>query len=192
VIEDDVDFEFSSAKDKEESLFRKNGGSRVIYIGAFGRFLNPGFQMNFLIAPKDLLEEGKKYLNIFGKPNFMLEKALGEIIYQGDILRYQRKSQKVIAERKEMFVQLLNIYFKNRITFSVPVSGLAFWIRFNDSFSLTHLQKRAREKGLLILSICLYQKQSVTALRLGFAQLNPQDMEEAVRLLNEAYWEVVG
>lgn len=187
VIEDDVDFEFSSVKDKGESLFRKDGGSHVIYIGAFGRFLNPGFQMNFLIAPKDLLEEGKKYLNIFGKPNFMLEKTLGDIIHQGDILRYQRKSQKVIGERKALFAQLLNTYFKNQITFNIPVSGLAFWIRFNDSFSLTHLQAKAKEKGLLIPGICLYQNRSITALRLGFAHLSPQDMEEAVKILNEAY-----
>jgi len=191
VIEDDVDFEFSVVKSKEESLFKKNGGSRIIYIGAFGRFLDPGFQMNFLIASKDLLEEGKKHLNIFGKPNFMLEKALGEIIHQGDIFRYQRKSHKIIGERKEMFAQLLDTYFKNCVTFSIPTSGLAFWIRFNKPFPLAQLQKKAREKGLLIPRICLYQNRTITALRLGFAHLNPQDMEESLRLLSEAYQEVV-
>lgn len=191
VIEDDVDFEFSMVKDKGESLFRKNGGSRVIYIGAFGRFLNPGFQMNFLIAPKDLLEEGRKYLNIFGKPNYMLEKALGDMIHQGDIFRYQRKSQKMINERKGMFAQLLNTYFKNKITFNTPASGLAFWIQFNDPLALTQLQKTAREKGLLIPSICLYQNRTLTALRLSFAHLHQQDMEETMRLLKESYQEVI-
>lgn len=191
IVEDDSDFEFSSSKNKEESLFRKYGGNRVIYIGAFGRFLNPGFQMNFIIAPKDLLHEAEKYLNIFGKPDLMMQKALGEIIHQGDIHRYQRKSKKVIAERKEIFAGLLNVHFKNQITFNIPVSGLAFWIQFNKSFSLTHLQKRAREKGLFIPSICLYQNRTVTALRLGFAHLNQQEMEEALKMLDKAYREVV-
>lgn len=192
VIEDDVDFEFSSVKDKGESLFRKDGGSHVIYIGAFGRFLNPGFQMNFLIAPQDLLEEGKKYLNIFGMPNFMLEKTLGDIIHQGDILRYQRKSRKVISERKAFFAQLLHTRFTDQITFNIPNSGLAFWVQFNKAFSLTHLQEKSRAKGLLIPGICLYQNRSLTALRLGFAHLSQQDMEEAVQLLEEAYREVSG
>jgi len=192
VIENDTDFEFSLIKNKKESLFRKNNGNRIIYVGTFGRFLNPGFQMNFLIAPKDLLQEGAKYLNIFGKPDSMMEKALGELIHQGDIHRYQRKSKKVITERKELFAQLLHNHFKNRITFTIPDSGLAFWIRFKDFFPLTHLQKKAREKGLLIPSICLYQNRTITALRLGFAHLNPQEMEEAVKILGEGYWEVVG
>lgn len=191
VIEDDTDFEFSTMKNKNESLFRKNGGHRVIYIGAFGRFLNPGFQMNFLIAPKDLLQEGAKYLNIFGKPDAMMEKALGEIIHQGDIHRYQRKSKKIIAERKELFSGLLKTHFKNRTSFTVPLSGLAFWIQFKDSFSLIQLQIKAREKELFIPSICLYQNRSITALRLGFTHLNHQEMEEAIKILYEAYFDVI-
>ncbi|WP_343564532.1 PLP-dependent aminotransferase family protein [Sphingobacterium sp.] len=192
VIEDDVDFETSLIKDKGESLFRKNGGHKVIYTGTFGRFLDPGFQMNFLIAPQDLLEEGKKYLNLFGKPNFMIEKTLGEIIHQGDIFRYQRKFQKVIAERKDLFAALLYTYFENKIVFEVPVSGLAFWVRFNVGFSLTALQEKAKGKGLLLPSNCLYQNRTVTALRLGFAHLEEKDMRDAISLLYEAYSEMLG
>ncbi len=191
VIEDDRDFEFSMMKSKKESLFRINGGNRIIYVGTFGRFLHPGFQMNFLIAPKDLLQEAAKYLNIFGKPDIMMEKALRELIHQGDIHRYQRKSKKVIAERKEMFSELLSTHFKNNILFTIPQTGLAFWIRFNTLFSLTQLKNKASEKGLFIPSVCLYQNRSITALRLGFAHFNQQEMEEAVKVLAEAYWEVV-
>lgn len=191
VIEDDTDFECSTIKNKKETLLRKNGGNRVIYIGTFGSFLNPGFQMNFIIAPKDLLEEGAKYLNIFGKPDTMMEKALGELIHQGDIHRYQRKSTKIIAERKDTFAKLMNTHFKDQNTFTIPASGLAFWIEFREKISLMELQKKAREKGLFIPMICLYQNRSVTALRLGFAHLNLQEMEEAVEILSHAYRKLV-
>ncbi|MGJ1508055.1 PLP-dependent aminotransferase family protein [Sphingobacterium siyangense] len=191
IIEDDVDFESSFFKEKGESLFRKNGGNRVIYTGAFGSFFDPGFQMNFLIAPQDLLEEGKKYLNIFGKPNFMIEKTLGEIIHQGDIFRYQRKFQKTIAERKELFAQLLLRHFEDKIRFDVPASGLAFWIQFNTVVSLTALQEKVRLQGLLLPSNCLYQNKTVTALRLGFAHLDEQSMVAAISLLRAAYADLV-
>jgi len=187
IIEDDVDFESSFFKTKGESLFRKNAGNREIYTGAFGSFFAPGFQMNFLIAPQDLLEEGKKYLNIFGKPNFMIEKTLGEIIHQGDIFRYQRKFQKTISERKALFGVLLLRYFEDEVTFTVPEAGLAFWVQFKPIFSLTVLQEKARDKGLLIPSSCLYQNRMVTALRLGFAHLDEQRMSEAIYLLRSAY-----
>ncbi|MGO3155393.1 MAG: PLP-dependent aminotransferase family protein, partial [Mesonia sp.] len=108
-----------------------------------------------------------------------------------DIHRYQRKSKKVVTERKEHFADLLHSHFKDRIKFTIPSSGLAFWIRFPDFFSLTHLQAKAKERGLLIPSICLYQNRRITALRLGFAHLNLQEMEEAVQLLAESYEEVI-
>ncbi|KKO92547.1 hypothetical protein AAW12_04475 [Sphingobacterium sp. Ag1] len=191
IIEDDVDFESSFFKEKGESLFRKNGGNRVIYTGAFGSFFDPGFQMNFLIAPQDLLDEGKKYLNIFGKPNFMIEKTLGEIIHQGDIFRYQRKFQKTVAERKELFAQLLLRHFGDQIRFEIPSSGLAFWIQFYRVVSLTALQEKVRLLGLLLPSNCLYQNKTVTALRLGFAHLDEQSMEAAISLLRAAYADLV-
>ena len=192
IIEDDGDFEFSTLKDKSESLFKKEGGDRVIYIGAIGQYLHPSFQMNFLIAPHDVLEEGKKYLNIFGKTDFMLERALGEMIHQGDLLRYQRKSNKAILARKKAFADLLKTYFKDQISFSIPESGLAFWIVFKIPLPLIKLQSIALEKGLIIPKICLYQTKAVTAIRLSFAHLNMQDMDAAIGLLYAAFLELTG
>lgn len=190
ILEDDTDYEFSSVRKTEDSLFRKDGGKRVIYIGSFGRFLMPAFQMNFLIGPRDFLQEAEKYLSLFGTPDLMMTRALGEIIHLGDIHRYRRKSTKVITERKERFAQLLDFYFKDAIKFEVPQSGLAFWIAFKDRFSLTRLQENAKEKGVFIPKICLYQNRTITALRLGFAHLDATEMQRAIKLLAEAFWEL--
>lgn len=190
LLEDDEDFEFSSLKARTDSLFRKNNEGRVIYMGGFGKFLNSSFQMGFLMAPKDVLEEARKYLNVFGRTDFMMEKALGEMIQQGDIFRYQRKSQKIIQDRKSNFAELLDFYFKETVTYSVPESGLAFWIVFKKPLSLVQLQGAAVELGLIIPKTCLYQNRSLTALRLGFAHLSLPDMEQALLLLHKAYVKV--
>ena len=190
IIEDDSDFEFSGSRTKRATLLNQNG-SRVIYTGAFGRFMNPGFQMHYIIAPKDLLFEGAKYLRIFGQPDLMMQKALGELIHQGDIHRYQRKSRKSVSERKAFFAEHLMTAFGGDIAFSTPKSGLAFWIRFKKRFSLTELQRRALGKGLFIPAVCLYQNRNITALRLGFAHLLSGEAENALRILAEAYSETI-
>lgn len=191
ILEDDIDFESAAPKAGTSSLFKKDGGKRVIYIGALGSFLHPSFQMHFLIAPKDLLEEAKKQLNIFGKANFMLEKALGEMIQQGDFLRYQRKARKSIEERKQWFAQRLRHYFKDAIDIQIPPSGLAFWILFNTKISLIRLQQICREYDLFIPNICLYQNRDIQALRLGFAHLNPVEIEAAIARLHQAFQKLI-
>ena len=187
IIEDDVDFESSHAKSRDPSLFSLDGGHRVIYIGSFGGFLHPEFQMHFLIAPEDLLREARKYQNIYGKANFMLEKALGEMIQQGDILRYQRKAHKLLEARKQVFETRLKHYFQDQIRFSPPSAGMAFWLEFKEAISLSQLQNLARKQGLLIPRICLYQNHSTKALRLGFAHLDPEEIEKSIQLLYQSY-----
>lgn len=191
VIEDDVDFEFSIPKEHHNPLMGMEGRERVIYLGAFGRYLPPEFQMYFMIGPRDFIIEGEKYLNILGRPRFLMEKALGEIIHQGDIHRYQRKSTKTLRERKEKFAELLRLHLGEVIEFSVPRSGLAFWIRFNQHVPLALLQEKAHQKGLMIPSLCLYQNKHITALRLGFAHLTLKELEGATLKLQEAYSAVV-
>ncbi|HCX56979.1 MAG TPA: GntR family transcriptional regulator, partial [Sphingobacterium sp.] len=103
-----------------------------------------------------------------------------------------RKFQKTIAERKELFAQLLLRHFEDQIRFEIPSSGLAFWIQFNRVVSLTALQEKVRLLGLLLPSNCLYQNKTVTALRLGFAHLDEQSMVTAISLLHAAYADLVG
>ena len=187
IIEDDEDFEFSHLKGKTSSLFHIDGGSRVIYIGALGRYLNASFQMHFMIGPLDLLTEAKNYLNVFGKTDFMLDRALAEMIHEGAMLRYQRKASKIYLHRKATFAALLERYFKDEIDFSVPDSGLAYWITFKESFSILKLQHQALKCGLLIPKACLYQSKALSALRLGFAHLSEADMQAAISSLYKAY-----
>ena len=191
VIEDDGDFEFSTPKDHNKPLLQMKGGERVIHLGAFGRYLPPEFQMYFMIGPRDFIIEGEKYLNVVGRPKFLMEKSLGEIIHQGDIHRYQRKIQKTLSERKQKFAELLHLHFADVIDFSVPQTGLAFWITFNKPISLRLLQEEAGQRGLVIPGFCLYQNINITAIRLGFAHLGLKELELATEKLKEAYTAVV-
>lgn len=191
IIEDGRDDEFSLKGNRPGTLFKTDRKGRVIYTGVFGGFLAPDFQMNFIAAPPDFIMEASKYLYLFGKPNPMMEQALGEMIHEGDIHRYRRKTQRITAERKEKFSELLSRYLGPEIHFKIPVYGLAFWVVFKKHVSLARLQAEAGRNDLSIPWVCLYQRQNLTALRLGFAHLHDQEMETAMQLLATAYQKVV-
>lgn len=186
IIEDDTDAELSYEKAAGHSLVKMNTLGNVIYLGTFGQFLTPGFQVNFMIAPKDLIEEAYKYLNIFGHTDIVKEQALGEMIYEGDIHRYRRKALKIYHSRRDNFAQLLRTYLPDQVEVSVPAGGLAFWLPFHQPFSLSRLARICQELGLFLPRICLYQNQKITALRLGFGHLNEEEMPKAVEILAAA------
>ncbi len=189
IIEDDSDFELSYEKPTAWPLVKYSTLGKVIYLGCFGSFLTPGFQLHFMVAPKDIVEEAYKYLNIFGKMDVVKEQALGEIIREGDIHRYRRKALKVYQARRDLFAMLLEIHFANRLSFVVPHGGLAFWLQLNVLLSLNRWIKTCHKKGLFIPGNCLYQNRKMTALRLGFGHLNEEEMKEAVKLLKAGFEE---
>ena len=186
IIEDDTDGELSYEKATAPPLVKMTTVGNVIYLGAFGQFLTPGFQVNFMTASKDLIEEAYKYLNIFGHSDIVKEQALGEMIYEGDIHRYRRKALKIYHSRRDNFARLLQEYLPSPTTISIPTGGLAFWLPFPQAFSLNRLAGTCQEEGLFLPRICLYQNQKVTALRLGFGHLNEEEMPEVVKILAAA------
>src|SRR5699024_9411760 len=101
LIEDDNNFELSFEKTVAPALIKRDQSGRVIYLGAFGQFLTPGFQFNFMLAPQDIIEEAQNYLRIFGHTDVVKEQALGEMINEGDIHRYRRKALTLYRSRRD-------------------------------------------------------------------------------------------
>ncbi len=187
LLEDDTDYELTYEKSISMPLVKMSPSANVIYMGRFGQFLTPGFQTDFMIAPKDFIEEAHKYLNIFGRRDVVKEQALGEIINDGDIHRYRRKATKMYQTRRDTFEQLLPHYFPDIFVFDRPKGGLAFWLELPPSFSLSNLSKACQQQQLSLPSSCLFQNRQKAALRLGFAHLNTLEMEQTIKTFRKAW-----
>lgn len=187
IVEDDYSYELSYAHSSHSSLFRAAQTNRCVYIGEFGKYLTPGFQTSFLLGPQDFIAEGKKYLSLFGNADVVKEQALAEMIYEGHIHRYRRKVLKIYEYRRHVFNTLLQKYFGNEISYLIPDGGLAYWINFKYSISLITLAKNAKNLGLHIPSTCFYQDKNISALRIGFAHFDKDEMSQAVAIFHQAY-----
>jgi GntR family transcriptional regulator/MocR family aminotransferase len=121
-----------------------------------------------------------------GNNDFYKEKALGEMIAEGDIHRYRRKTIKIYKERRHLFAQTLKSELNDDISIEIPTGGFAFWIMIKRKISLVKWTNICKEMGLNIPKICLYQSKQLTAIRLGFAHLTEKEMKENVHILKLA------
>lgn len=190
IIEDDSEYEFSYEKQMELPLLAHDQFGKVLYVGALGRSLSPTFKTGFLISNADLIEEGEKLSGILDRQeDVIMEQTLGELIEAGEIHRQWKKSIKVYRDRRNKLLILLNEYLGGEIDFTIPKSGLAVWICFKKSISLTQLARYCQEKSVFVPRNCLYQNKELTALRFGFGHLDSKEMEKVVLLLREAILE---
>lgn len=192
IIENGADNELTYEQSASSTLFKSDYHGRVIYMGSFGRFLPPGFRMDYVIGPKNLIEEAHKYLNVFREMDLVKEQALGYMISEGDIHRYRRKALKAYEERRNLFDKLLQDHLSDRVNYSKPRGGLAYWIELGQHIRLSKLMKTTAESGLFIPRICCYQNRKITALRLGFSDMNEEEMETRIALFSKCITECGG
>ncbi|PIF45880.1 GntR family transcriptional regulator/MocR family aminotransferase [Chryseobacterium sp. 52] len=185
ILEDDYDYEFHYEKSPILPLASADTKGMVIYIGSFGKSLAPGFRTGFIVAPENLMAEMRKYLGIIDRQgDILMERALGEMIEEGEIHRYLKKSLKVYQERRDYFAELLKENLDGLIQFQKPSGGLAFWLEWNVPVNLMQLSRNCAQNNLFIPKTLLYQTRDLTAMRLGFGNLNVEEMEKSIEIFS--------
>lgn len=186
ILEDDYDYDFHYDKSPILPLASADTNGMVIYIGSFGKSLVPGFRTGFIVAPENLMIEMRKYLGIIDRQgDVLMEHVLGEMIAEGEIKRYLKKSLKTYQERRDYFVYLLEQNLGNYIDFQKPAGGLAVWMKWKIPVNLMQLSRNCAQNNLFVPKTLLYQNKNLTAMRLGFGNLNMKEMDKSIEILSE-------
>ena len=186
ILEDDYDYDFHYDKSPILPLASADTNGMVIYIGSFGKSLVPGFRTGFIVAPENLMIEMRKYLGIIDRQgDVLMEHVLGEMIAEGEINRYLKKSLKTYQERRDHFVSLLEQNLGEYIDFQKPSGGLAVWMKWKIPVNLMQLSRNCAQNNLFIPKTLLYQNKDLTAMRLGFGNLNLKEMDKSIEILSE-------
>ncbi|MBB4805495.1 GntR family transcriptional regulator/MocR family aminotransferase [Chryseobacterium defluvii] len=193
ILEDDYDYDFHYDKSPILPLASADTNGMVIYIGSFGKSLAPGFRTGFIVAPENLMKEMRKYLGIIDRQgDILMEQVLGEMIAEGEIHRYLKKSLKVYQERRDRFIDLLNEYLGDHVSFNKPSGGLAVWAEWKTTVNLMQLSRYCSQNNLFLPRTLLYQNKELTAMRLGYGNLNFDEMESSIRILSESTRALIG
>ncbi|RKS98184.1 aminotransferase-like domain-containing protein [Chryseobacterium defluvii] len=184
ILEDDYDYDFHYDKSPILPLASADTNGMVIYIGSFGKSLAPGFRTGFIVAPENLMKEMRKYLGIIDRQgDILMEQVLGEMIAEGEIHRYLKKSLKVYQERRDRFTELLNVHLGEYIKFRKPSGGLAVWVEWKVPINLMQLSRKCSYDNLFLPKTILYQNRGLTAMRLGYGHLSFEEMESSIKIL---------
>lgn len=187
ILEDEYEYEFTYDISANTSFIHANTGLHSVHIGSFGKSLPPGYRITYLIAATDVIAEMNKYLSIINRQGSPLnELVLANFIAEGNAYRHLKKMQKVYKEKRNYFIQLLQKNLSNYIAFHIPTSGLAIWAIFKTQINLVKLSEYCRIKSLWLPTFLLYQNKNICAIRLGFGDLNEDEMKKIISILKSA------
>ncbi|SFN19718.1 transcriptional regulator, GntR family [Chitinophaga sp. YR627] len=188
IFEDDYDFDFHFKHRPLSPLASADENGMVIYCGSFSKSFSPAFRMGYLVAAENVIELlSRARILLDRQGDHILDNAMADLLNDGTIQRYLRRTLPVYEERRDHFCGLLAKELKGVVKFGVPEGGMSVWTVFDPAIDLTLLSDRAFNKELTISNgkVHVYPQFNSNALRLGFASASMEELTKSVEILKE-------
>ena len=163
-------------------------GGHIIYVGSFCKTIAPGIRIGFMVAPVAVINDGAAIRRLIDRQGEqLLEEAIAELLYAGDISRHIKKSYKIYQERLENTCRLLSEHLGEYLTFDQPDGGLAIWTAYKPGISSVAVARNAEKLGLKLSDGSNYFFQTSVPrqgefVRMGYCSLNQTDMADAISI----------
>ncbi len=183
IIEDDYDFEFQYDNAAYLPLYSMAKNIEIIYVGSFSKAISPYLRIGFMVSHAQLIEKAfklRRIINIMGDE--IMENTLTSLISNGDLSRHIKKATKIYRERRDYLAQLLDRTLGQHISFQIPNGGLALWIYFKKKFNLEKALTLGKSKNINLEGLDFMRSKNM-GMRIGFASLNKEELQEVVDLL---------
>ncbi|HVW14602.1 MAG TPA: PLP-dependent aminotransferase family protein [Mucilaginibacter sp.] len=194
ILEDDYDYDYHYASSPVLPLASADYHGSVIYVGSFAKTIAPGIRVGFVAAPRNLIDQLARLRRMIDRQGEqLLEEALANLLKNGDIGRHLKKTNKIYHERRDVFCNLLHEHLGEHVSFKIPDGGFAVWMRYLHGINAKEVAAKAGEMGLSLSNgeEYFYLSENTEFIRLGFASLNPKELEEGVDILRRAVGKIV-
>ncbi len=188
VIEDDYDHELHYDGTPVQPLAAMANHGVVVYVGTLSKVLAPGLRLGFVCAPHDVIAQFTALrAHTDRQGDWVLEEAVAELMQDGALARHARRLRRASLQRRDTLVAALDHHFGATLEFSVPRGGMAVWARANvdvDAWAargLTHGVAFATARRFAL------NRAALPFVRLGFAALNPEELQRAVSRMKLAF-----
>ena len=190
IIEDDHDFEFNFSKKPIMPIASLDKPNRVIYVGSLSNILAPSFRLGFVVASREIIKHfSNEIMMIDRQGNTVIELAMAELLHRGEINRHTLKIVKIYEERRTFIAELIKTELSDYVQFKMPDGGLALWLKINPKINMLVLMKDAEiEKVRIVVGASFsLHSEPVSAIRLGFASLNNDEIRLGIKRLKSAF-----
>lgn len=186
IIEDDFDHELHYDGRPILPLAAADAHGVVAYVGSLSKTLGPGLRVGYLVAPVPLVARAtsiRTHVDLEGDP--ALERAVAELIQDGDVLRCINRARRVYRARRDFLVDALRRELGGALELAVPSGGMALWAKVDPAIDPERWARNAAANGLLVRTAAPFYatRAGPPALRLGFARLDEAELSEALQRL---------
>lgn len=185
IIEDDYDHEFHYSPRPVMPVSSLEQARNYVYIGSMSKIVAPALRIGYLASCASVIDKVtslRKIIDVQG--DFMMEQAVFQLIQDGEIRRHLKRTTALYKSKRDHFEKLILQYLSDKVHFTRPEGGLAFWLTPKKPVDLLQFTATLSQKGIALISPDTFcYKGFANGLRLGYASLSEAQMQEGIEAI---------
>jgi 2-aminoadipate transaminase len=166
-------------------------GETVIYASSFSKTVCPGIRVGYLVGPAELIARiRKRATETYISPNMVAQAIVAEFCDSGAVDRSIATVKGALRERRDATCEALARHLPEA-SFVTPQGGYFLWVDLPQGSDVAALARGAAERGVVFeqgTSFLLEGGES--SLRLAYSAVPPDQIDEGIARVGEAYREL--
>jgi 2-aminoadipate transaminase len=189
IFEDDpyVDIRFAGEALPTMLQLDEDAG-RVVYASSFSKTVCPGIRVGYLVGARELIDDIRKLAtNTYISPSMVSQAIVNEFCRSGAIQRSIETVKAALRERAERLGAALERELPDA-RFTLPQGGYFMWVELPEGTDVAALFEAAAQRGVAFVKGTDFMLEGgENTLRLAYSGVTPDEVDEGVSRLAEAY-----
>jgi len=189
ILEDDYDSEFRYSGRPVPALQGLDRHGVVLFAGSFGKVLFPSLRLGYLVIPPDLVATFSAMKSVSSRHAPLLDQAvLYDFVVEGHFGRHLRRMRQVYAERLAVLLESARESLAGLLEISNIEAGLQTVGWLPRGIDGEAAADAAARRNVEVIPLSRYTRGHAAreGLQLGFAALEPREIQRGVRELASA------
>jgi len=163
----------------------------VVYASSFSKTVAPGIRVGYLVGPNDLIGRlRKRATETYISPNMVSQGIVAEFCVSGAIDRSVATVKVALRERRDATTGALDKHLPDA-RYVTPEGGYFLWVDLPEGTDVAALAAGAAERGVVFEQGTGFMIEGgESSLRLAYSAVPPDQIDEAIARIAEAYREL--
>ena len=193
IFEDDpyVELRFEGAH--HPTMLSLGDGTGVVYASSFSKTVCPGIRVGYLVGPAELIARIRRIATgTYISPSMVSQSIVAEFCHSGAIDRSIATVKKALLERRDATCAALERHLPEA-RFVTPEGGYFLWVDLPEGADVAAIEAGARERGVIFVKGTDFLLEGgESSLRLAYSAVPPDQIEEGIARIADAYRELAG
>ncbi|HKP89548.1 MAG TPA: PLP-dependent aminotransferase family protein [Thermoleophilaceae bacterium] len=186
IFEDDPYGELRFEGESLPTMLSLDTEDRVVFASSFSKTVCPGIRVGYLVGPKATIAAVEQRATAtYISPNMVAQSIVSEFCRSGALDRSIDTVKVALRERRDATCGALNSGIPDA-SFVPPEGGYFLWVTLPEGADVDALAGAARDRGVVFVKGTDFGG-GLNTLRLAYSGVTPEEIEEGVGRLAEAY-----